>query len=280
MLPLATILHRNHVVVSGKGEKTIVFSHGFGCDQSIWRRVAPAFEAEYRVVLFDLVGAGQSDLAAYTADRYSSLDAHAVNVLEVLEALDLHNVVFVGHSVSGMIGLLAAHDEPARFDSLVMVNPSPRYISDEDYCGGFVQAEIDDLLATLDTDYLGWVAGVTPVIMANADRPELAQELRASFGRTDATIARHFARVIYLSDHRADLARTVVPTLVVQSSHDAVVPVSVGEYLCRQIPGSCLRVINSAGHVPHLSDPALVIAAIREFLATQPQHAPEAAAAA
>ena len=244
----------------------MVFAHGFGCDQNMWRFVAPAFEDEYRVVLFDHVGAGRSDSAAYNRTRYSSLHGYASDVLDICRELDLRNVIFVGHSVSAAIGVLAANQEPERFDALVLVGPSPCYIDDGDYVGGFSREDIDGLLESLDSNYLGWSSAMAPVIMGNPDRPELGEELTNSFCRTDPTIARHFARVTFLSDNREDLPKVRARTLVLQCSEDAIAPQCVGEYVHRNIPGSELVLLNATGHCPNLSAPEETIAAIRAFL--------------
>jgi sigma-B regulation protein RsbQ len=260
---------RNNVKVSGRPDgPTMVFAHGFGCDQSMWRFVAPRFAGEHRVVLFDHVGAGNSDLSAYSPQRYGSLDAYADDLLEVLRELDLHGVVFVGHSVSSMIGMLAANKEPERFSRLVMVGPSPRYIDDDGYYGGFSAGEIDELLDSLDHNYLGWSAAMAPVIMGNADRPELGTELTNSFCRTDPAIARRFAEVTFRSDNREDLARVSVPTLILQCSDDVIAPHEVGAYTNANIPGSTMVVLKATGHCPNLSAPDETFAAIDGFLRT------------
>jgi sigma-B regulation protein RsbQ len=261
------VLTRNNVTVSGRaGGQPMVFAHGYGCDQNMWRLVAPAFAGEYRTVLFDFVGAGGSDLSAYDPRRYASLQGYAGDVLDVLRALDLRDVIFVGHSVSAMIGVLAALGEPDRFAALVLVGPSPRYIDDEGYTGGFTEADIEDLLVSLDRNYLGWSSTMAPVIMGNADRPELGAELTASFCRTDPEIAKRFARATFLSDNRADLARVKLPTLVLQCSADPIAPDHVGEYVHAQIPGSTLVRLRATGHCPNLSAPAETTAAIAAFV--------------
>jgi sigma-B regulation protein RsbQ len=244
----------------------MVFAHGFGCDQHMWRFVAPAFEDRYRVVLFDYLGNGASDASAYDADRHSSLDGYAADVLEICSALDLSDVVFVGHSVSAMIGALAAIEEPDLFDRLVLIGPSPRYIDDDAYVGGFTQDDIADLLASLESNYLGWSSAITPVIMANQDRPELATELEASFCRADPAIAAQFARTTFLSDNRSDLHRVTTPALVVQSRSDAIAPLSVGEFVATELPVAELVVLDATGHCPHLSAPDDTVRAIRAFL--------------
>jgi len=261
------VVERNRVRTSGpSGAQPILFAHGFGCDQHMWRQVAPAFTDDFFVVLFDHVGAGGSDLAAYDADRYSSLDGYATDVLEIIAALDLQDVIFVGHSVSAMIGALAVNREPATFAKLVMVSPSPRYIDDGDYVGGFTAADIEELLESLDSNYLGWSQAMAPVIMGNGDRPELGAELTASFCRTDPEIARRFARVTFLSDNRADLPRIEVPTLVLQCRNDAIAPVAVGEFVHRAIAASELVVLDATGHCPNLSAPSSTVAAISSFV--------------
>jgi sigma-B regulation protein RsbQ len=263
------VVERNHVVVSGReGAPVMVFAHGFGCDQNMWRHVTPAFEADHRVVVFDHVGAGRSDLSAYDAEKYGSLRGYADDVLDVCRALDLHAVTYVGHSVSAMIGVLAALAEPARFDRLVLVGPSPRYIDDEStgYIGGFRRDDIEELLDALDDNYLGWSTTMAPVIMANPERPELGAELTNSFCRTDPEIAKRFARVTFLSDNRADLDRVSIPTLILQCSEDVIAPQVVGEYVRDHIAGSELVVLRATGHCPNLSAPEETVAAIKAFL--------------
>ena len=262
------VLVRNNVTVTGADGDAppMMFAHGFGCDKGMWRYVTPAFEGTHRVVLFDHVGAGGSDLMAYDPPRYARLDGYAQDVLEILDELDLPPVVFVGHSVSAMIGVLAAAERPDRFARLVLVGPSPRYIDDTDYRGGFSQDEIDELLATMDDNYLGWSAHIAPVIMGVPDRPELGAELTSSFCRTDPVIARRFARTTFLSDNRADLARVRTPSLVVQCRHDAIAPMEVGEYVQRHLPESELVVLDATGHCPNLSAPEQLVGAMQRHL--------------
>ncbi|RSN68200.1 alpha/beta fold hydrolase [Actinomadura sp. WAC 06369] len=264
-------LTRNNVRDLGKRSgQPMLFAHGFGCDQSMWRMVTPAFEADHRVVLFDHVGAGRSDLSAYSAERYGTLDAYAADVLEIIEDLGLRDVVFVGHSVSAMIGALAVIKAPDRFDRLVMIGPSPRYIDDGDYVGGFSAADIDELLASMESNYLGWSGQMAPAIMGNPDRPELGDELTNSFCRTDPDIARQFARVTFLSDNRADLPQVAVPTLVLQCSDDVIAPAPVGEYVHRALPDGEIVRLRATGHCPNLSAPEETLAAIKAFLAEEP----------
>jgi sigma-B regulation protein RsbQ len=258
---------RHNVNVSGPADgQPMLFAHGFGCDQNMWRYVAPHFADRFRVVLFDHVGAGGSDLTSYDPERYATLDGYADDVLALCRELDLRDVIFVGHSVSAMIGVLAALAEPSRFAKLVLVGPSPRYIDDEAYVGGFGEADIEELLDSLESNYLGWSTAMAPVIMGNAGRPELGDELTASFCRTDPDIARRFARATFLSDNRFDLPRVTTPTLVLQCSDDAIAPVAVGEYVRDAIPGSTLVMLDATGHCPNLSAPEATTAAIAEFV--------------
>jgi sigma-B regulation protein RsbQ len=261
------LLERFNVQCTGASSGTpMVFAHGFGCDQNMWRLVAHAFEDRYRVVLFDLVGSG-GNTAPYDPDRYATLDGYAADVVDLLDAMGLQDVVFVGHSVSAMIGVRALRLDPSRFGRLVMVGPSPRYIDDEGYVGGFTEADIDGLLASLASNYLGWSTQMAPVIMGNADRPELGAELTESFCRSDPAIARRFAEVTFRSDNRADLPEVEVPTLVLQCTDDVIAPVAVGEYTASQVPRGQLAMLQATGHCPHLSAPAATIAAIEGFLA-------------
>lgn len=244
----------------------MIFAHGFGCDQTMWRHVVPAFADSHRIVLFDHVGAGGSDLAAFDPDRYRRLQGYAGDVIEILDTLALLPAVFVGHSVSAIIGALAAIERPELFDRLVLVVPSPRYIDDVGYRGGFTRAEIDELLETMDGNYLGWSAHIAPVIMGVPDRPELAQELTSSFCRTDPAIARHFARTTFLSDNRGDLDKVRTPSLVLQCRKDVIAPMDVGEFVHAHLSGSELVVLDATGHCPNLSAPDQVVAAMRRYL--------------
>ncbi|SFR27968.1 Pimeloyl-ACP methyl ester carboxylesterase [Lentzea waywayandensis] len=257
---------RNNVTDIGReDDPTVLLAHGFGCDQNLWRLVAPALAERFRVVLFDHVGSGRSDLAAWSPQRYSTLAGYAEDVLDICAELDLRDVVLVGHSVSAMIAVLAANREPARFAKLVLLTPSPCYLDDGDYRGGFSRADIDELLDSLESNYLGWSAAMAPVIAGNPDRPEVAGELEASFCRTDPAIARVFARTTFLSDNRADLADVTVPTAVVQCSADAIAPPEVGQFVHDQIKGSVLVTLDATGHCPQLSAPEQTAAAIAGF---------------
>jgi sigma-B regulation protein RsbQ len=258
---------RHRVVTSGPDDgPLLLLAHGFGCDQHMWRLVEPILSRTCRVILFDFLGAGGSDAADWTAERYSTLDGYARDVADICRELDLRDVVFVGHSVSAMIGVLAAGLEPDRFAAMVLVTPSPCYIDDGDYRGGFSRADIDELLESLESNYLGWSAAMAPVIMGNPDRPELGQELTNTFCRMDPRIAQVFARATFLSDSRADLSTVAVPTLILQCAQDAIAPPEVGAYVQEHIPGSRLVTLAATGHCPQLSAPTDTAAAILSFV--------------
>ncbi|MCZ2813769.1 MULTISPECIES: alpha/beta fold hydrolase [unclassified Modestobacter] len=257
---------RHDVRVSGRpGGRPMVFAHGYGCDQNMWRFITPDFEVDHQVVTFDHVGFGHSDLSAYDPAKYNSLRGYAADVVEVMRDLELTDAVFVGHSVSAMIGVLAYAQAPELFGAMVMVGPSARYVDDGEYVGGFSRAQIKDLLDNLDANHLGWSAAIAPVIMGNPDRPELAAELTNSFCRTDPDVARQFARVSFLSDNRADLPGVGVPTLVLQCSEDVIAPETAGRYVHEHVPGSTFTQLSATGHCPHLSAPEETTAAIRAW---------------
>ena len=260
------VLVRNNVTTFGDGARTMVFAHGFGCDQSMWEPVARALADRFRVVLFDHVGAGRSDLSAYDPVKYASLDGYADDVVEIGRALELDDAVFVGHSVSSMIGALASARAPGMFGDLIMVGPSPRYIDDDDYAGGFSEAQVGELLEFLSANHLGWSAAIAPAIMGNPERPELSERLTNSFCHTDPEIARQFARTTFMADNRADLARVSARTLILQCQQDIIAPITVGEYVHRQIRGSQFKLIEATGHCPNLSAPEEVVAAILAFV--------------
>ncbi|WP_294179790.1 alpha/beta fold hydrolase [uncultured Schumannella sp.] len=263
MQAVTDVRRRNNVIVRGRdGGRPLVFAHGFGCSQEMWRHVEVQLRDRYLTVTFDHVGSGGSDLSAYDRGKYDSLHGYADDVLQILEELALEDAVFVGHSVSAMIGVLAAADDPARFGALVLVGPSPRYVDDGDYTGGFTGDDIEGMLDALDSNYLGWSSAMAPVIMGNSDRPELGEELTASFCRVEPEIARHFARVTFQSDNRHDLARVRVPTVVLQCADDVIAPDAVGAYVASQIPGARLVRLDARGHCPNLSAPDELAAAI------------------
>lgn len=262
-----SVQYRNNVHIAGNGPVTMVFAHGFGCDQSMWRFLAPTYEDRFRTILFDLVGSGQSDLAAYDRTKYGSLHGYADDLLEIIDACASGPVVFVGHSVSAMIGLLATIRAPERFAAQVMVGPSPSFINDGDYVGGFNREDIAVLLETMEDNFAAWSEKVAPMIMGAPNRPELGTELIESFCRNDPSIAKHFARVTFLADHRADLPKSTVPSLILQCSDDLIVPREVGAYMLRHLPNSTLAVIDNVGHCPHLSAPTASSRVIDEFLA-------------
>jgi len=259
---------RNNVNVAGNGPFTLVFSHGYGCDQHMWRFMQPAYAGRFRTVLYDLVGNGKSDLTAYDREKYSTLQGYADDVVEIVEEFGDGPCVFVGHSVSAMIGMLANIERPELFAAQVMVGPSPCYINDGDYFGGFERKDIEGLLDTLESNYLGWSSNMAPAIMGAPDQPELAQELVNSFCRTDPEIAKQFARVTFLSDNRADLPKLQAPTLVLQCSDDIIAPMQVGDYMKKTLPDCTLAVIKNQGHCPHMSAPGPCTDAIDSFLAS------------
>jgi sigma-B regulation protein RsbQ len=261
-----SVTRRNNVVIKGKGKQVIMFAHGFGCDQNMWRYVTPAFEDTHQIVLFDHVGAGASDLKAYSRSKYDTLEGYADDIVEIARELNLNDIIFVGHSVSAVMGILAAQKAPELFKSLVLVGPSPSYINDGDYVGGFSKEQIEELLESLDQNHLGWSMAMAPVIMGNAERKELGEELANSFCRTDPDIAKHFARTTFLTDKRNILAGATIPALILQCSSDVIAPVEVGEYMHRNMPNSKLVVMKATGHCPNLSAPEETIAAIRNFL--------------
>jgi len=260
------VIERNNVHVRGSADRTMIFAHGFGCDQNMWRFVEPAFRGEFRTVLFDHVGAGASDLKAYDKTKYSTLEGYADDVVEIGREFGLKDAVFVGHSVSSMIGVLAVKKAPGVFGKLVLVGPSARYIDDGDYVGGFSDQQIEELLQFLEANHMGWSAQMAPVIMGNLDRPELGEELTNSFCRTDPDIAKAFARVTFKSDNRGDLAGVEIPTLILQCSEDIIASKEVGEFVYRGIPNSEIIILEATGHCPNLSAPDEVIAAMRTFV--------------
>ncbi|MBA5707687.1 alpha/beta fold hydrolase [Pseudomonas fulva] len=261
-----TLSKRNNVRIAGAGPVTLIFSHGFGCDQSMWKYLLPHFQARFRTVTYDLVGAGQSDLTAYDRVRYDSLAGYATDLNEIITEYGQGTVILVGHSVSAMIGALADRQQPGRIAAHVMVGPSPCYIDDGDYIGGFTHQDIHELLETLDSNYLGWSSTMAPVIMGAPGQPMLSEELTNSFCRTDPDIARQFARVTFLSDNRLDVHGLPTPVLILQSIDDLIAPVSVGQYLNAVLPNSTLYLIDNIGHCPHMSAPTACSQAMDAFL--------------
>ena len=260
------IYNKFNINILGSGTQPMIFAHGFGCDQNMFRFLYPYFQDDYKIILFDFVGAGKSDLSAYDAEKYSSLQAYADDVLSICEELELKDVVYVGHSVSAMTGILASIKKPEYFSKLVLIGPSPRYINDDKYTGGFDEAAILELLDTLDSNYLGWSQAMAPVIMGNEDRPHLGEELSNSFCQADPEIAKNFARVTFLSDNRDDLKKVSVPSLIIQCKQDVIAPVEVGEYINENIGPSTLKIIDATGHCPNLSAPEETAKAMQDFL--------------
>jgi sigma-B regulation protein RsbQ len=263
---LKDIASRNNVKIFGEGTTTLVFGHGFGCDQHTWREVSPAFKKDYKVVLFDYVGAGKSDLSAYDKGRYSSLEGYARDIVEICQEFELENVIFIGHSVSSMIGLLALKLEPSIFKKIVFIGPSPRYINEPGYDGGIDHEDLEELLDVMDSNYMGWSQMVAPSIMGNQDRPGLGQDLAASFCAMDPDIARQFARITFTSDNRKDLEFLSIPSLTIQCKDDFLTSEYIAEYIHQHTTGNEIVLLPSSGHCPHLSDPAGVIKAIKSFI--------------
>ncbi|HYG19638.1 MAG TPA: alpha/beta hydrolase [Ohtaekwangia sp.] len=260
------VITRNNVTTLGSGSKPMLFAHGFGCDQNMWRFITTAFENHYKIILFDYVGAGKSDLRAYNRERYSDLNGYTQDVLDICEALDLKDVIFVGHSVSSIIGALAALKKPQYFSDLILIGPSPCYINEAGYSGGFERKDIEELLDTMDKNYIGWANFMAPAIMKNTDKPELAQELTESFCSTDPQIARQFATATFFSDNRKDLPKVKTPSLIMQCSDDLIAPYAVGEYMHAHLAGSTLKIMKATGHCPHMSHPEETIALMQAYL--------------
>jgi sigma-B regulation protein RsbQ len=270
---MMSVAARNHVTLSGHGRQPMLFAHGFGCDQNMWRFITPAFADDYRIVLFDYVGSGRSDLRAYSPERYANLNGYAQDILDVCDELDLRDVILVGHSVSAMTGLLAALKTPRRFAALIFIGPSPCYIDHPpEYRGGFARHDIEELIQTMQQNYIGWANFLAPAIMKNPERPELTQELTQSFCSTDPQIARRFAEATFFSDNRADLPKLTVPSLILQCSDDMIAPPEVGEYVRRHTPRSTFKQLRATGHCPHMSAPEETIAAMKEYLAALPKE--------
>ncbi|MBM7648192.1 sigma-B regulation protein RsbQ [Bacillus ectoiniformans] len=263
------VFTRNNVRVIGEGERTIIFAHGFGCDQNMWRFIVPHFVEEFRVVLFDHVGSGKSDLSAYNQEKYKTLHGYAEDLIDILDALDIKKTIFVGHSVSSMIGMLAALQKPEYFEKLVMIGPSPRYLNDiPGYFGGFEQNDVMELLDMMEMNFIGWASFLAPMAMHNPERPHLAQELETSFCSADPAIARKFAEATFFSDHRSDLQKLSTPSLILQCSEDSIVPIEVGEYLHNRLANSTLQLMEAKGHYPHLSHPEETTHYIKEYLSS------------
>jgi len=263
---LQKIIARNNITIHGTGSKSMFLVHGYGCDQNMWRFITPQFKDDYKIILIDLVGSGKSDENSYDYDKYSTLEGYADDIIEICDALNLMHICLVGHSVSAMIGLLAAIKRPTLFKKLIMIGPSPRYINDDYYFGGFSQKDINDLMETLDSNYLGWSSAMAPVIMGNPERPELAAELEESFCQNNPKIARHFAKVTFRGDNRSDLKKLTTDTLIIQSKTDAIASIKVGHFVHDSISNSKLVVLETTGHCPHLSAPNQTIEAMKKYL--------------
>lgn len=258
---------RNHVKVVGEGEQVVILAHGFGCDQSMWQYIVPALEQKYKLILFDYVGSGHSDLDAYSTERYSSLYGYVQDLLELIEYYSLSNIIFIGHSISSMIGMLAAIQRPDYFKRLIMIGPSPCYLNDSNgYFGGFEKSDIIELLNMMEMNFSGWASFMAPLAMNNPEQPQFTKQLEQSFISTDPVIARQFAEVTFFSDYRAELGKLTTPTLIMQCAEDSVVPIQVGNYLHDNLQNSELVLMEAKGHYPHISHPEETLAAINEYL--------------
>lgn len=263
---MKNILQQNNVIITGKGDGVMLFAHGFGCDQNAWRKITNAFAADYKLILFDFVGAGKSDITAYDKIKYNTLDGYVEDILKICNKLNVKDAVFVGHSVSCMIGALASIKQPSVFKKLIFIGPSPCYINSDGYTGGFEQEDIDNLLEVMDDDYIKWSTTMAPKIMGDKQEPELKEELTDFFCSIDPEIAKEFARVTFLSDNRKDLASIPVESLTLQCSEDIIAPLAVGQYVYENTPNNKMVILNATGHCPHMSAPEETIAAIKEFL--------------
>lgn len=247
----------------------MLFAPGFGCDQNMWRLVAPFFEEHFRVILFDYVGSGKSDYNAYSPSKYRDLKGYAQNILDICAALELKDVIFVGHSVGAVIGMLASIQEPDRFEQLIMIGPSPCYLNDPpNYSGGFEREDLEALIDMMEMNYIGWANYLSQVIMKNPERPELSKELEESFCSTDPTVARQFAIATFFSDNREDVLKVTVPSLILQCSDDAIAPIEVGRYMHRTLSESTLYLMEATGHCPHVSHPEETVRLINKYLTT------------
>lgn len=260
------MLTRNNVKRSGNGKQTIMFAHGYGCDQNMWRFITPAFEKDYDIIIFDHVGSGKSDESAYDFEKYSSLSGYADDIIELCDELHLKNVIFVGHSVSSMIGVLVSAKRPDLFKDLIMIGPSPCYINDSEYYGGFEKEDIDGLIEMLENNYLGWSSYITPIIAGEPDKPEYANELNNSFCRMNPEIAKHFAKVTFSGDNRDDLNKVTTPTLIIQSDPDVIASLKVGKFVHESIKNSKFIKLDTPGHCPHLTSPEKTIEAMKSYL--------------
>lgn len=263
---MVDVLKRNNVQIIGNGKQVLLFTHGFGCDQTAWHSITAAFETEYKIVLFDFVGAGNSDISAYDSTKYSSLNGYVEDLLEILHVLKLSDVIFIGHSVGNMIGLLAAIKQPTYFNKLIFISPSPCYINDDNYHGGFDRTDLDGLFEIMDNNYLAWSKNLAPQIMGNADRPELGENLAKSFCSYNPAIARQFARVTFLSDNRNDLKNLTVKSVTLQCAQDIIAPTVVGQYLNQNTPGNQIIYLKATGHCPQLSAPEETIAVLKDLI--------------
>lgn len=261
------ILKRNNVNIIGKGEKTIVFGHGLACDQKIWDTILPYFEEDYQIVLYDYVGSGDSDFSAFDTERYSTMHGYAKDLLEILEAIDVGEVIFVGHSVSAMIGILASIEKPEYFENLILIGSSPRYLNEHpNYHGGYDESDIEELITMMEMNFSGWATLAAANFMNNPDRPLLTEQLIEVYNEEDPAMMKSFAEVVFLSDHRQDLPEVTIPSLIMQCSEDSIVPLESAEYLHKHLKNSKLIVMEATGHYPQISYPEETVNTILEYI--------------
>lgn len=268
-LIMTDIQIRNNIKIIGNGEKTILFAHGFGCNQKMWQYLLSHFGEEYRLILFDYVGSGSSDINAYTTEKYRNLEGYKQDVFDIIDALQLQNLIFIGHSISSMIGMLAAIEEPQHFSKLIMIGPSPCYINDGNYNGGFEEKDIEELLEMMEMNFSGWASYLAPVAMDAPKDSPLTQELETAFVSVNPRIAREFAEATFYCDYRNKVKNLQVPTLIVQCSNDSIVPIEVGQFLYKQIENSELVIMDVRGHYPHISRPTETAEIIKHYLSQE-----------
>ena len=261
------VLKRNNVKVFGKGDQALLFSHGFGCDQNMWRFITANFVTDYQIIVFDHVGAGHSDLLAYDRVKYDSLSGYANDLLDICQELNLTHATLIGHSVGAMIGILSAIRQPEHFHKLILIGPSPCYLQQEQYYSSFTYKDVEEMLNYMETDYVNWSVTFAEFIMGSTPYPSLIEEMANSFCNTNPEIAKHFARVSFLSDHRSDLTHVKTKTYILQCSDDMIAPEEVGQFMNQKIEGSTLIHLQATGHCPNLSAPLETNAIIEACLA-------------
>ena len=256
------IQHRNYVIKHRERGTPVLFGHGFGCDQVIWLPVISQLPEEVLPITFDYVGCGRSDFSAYSKEKYCDFSGYVADLIDVIESLNVGAITYVGHSVSGMIGMLASIERPDLFQQIIAIGPSPRYLNDPDYDGGFEREDIIELLSMMERNHFEWAGYLAPIVMKNSHRPELAEQLRDSFANSNPEISRQFAEVVFLSDNRDLLPQVKTPVKLMYCDVDVIVPEAVIQYMAKKIPQTQLIKLNATGHYPHVSSPEVVSQAI------------------